>query len=136
MLHVPGLRQQEADVLSRRQSPTMLYSLKINTDQDIINVESDLVSDMMAKVQSITVAATYVTKDNLQVLTWSRLHKATQEDGDMTKLIEHVERGFPESQHDVPMEIKEFHKYRHSLHVVDGVVCYKGRLVIPKLLRE
>ena len=99
-------------------------------------MESDLVSDMMAQVQSITIAATCVTKDTLQVMTWSRLHKATQEDGDMKKLTEHIEKGIPESQHDVPMEIKEFYKHRHSLHIVKRVVCYKGHLVIPNLLRE
>ena len=27
MIHFPGLRQQAADALSRRQSPSMLYSL-------------------------------------------------------------------------------------------------------------
>ena len=70
-----------------------------------------------------SVAATSVTKDTLQVMTWLRLHKATQEDRDMTKLTEHIERGFPESQHNVPMEIKKYHRYRHSLHVVDRVVC-------------
>ena len=123
MIHVPGLRQQAADALSRQQSTSMLYSLQINTDKDIIYVESDLASDMMARVQSITIAATSVTKDTLQVMTWSRLHKATQEDGEMMKLTEHIERGFPESQHNVPMEIKKYHRYRHSLHVVDRVVC-------------
>ena len=120
------------------QKTESIYAVlaEVNTDRDIVDVESDLASDMMAQVRCITIPATYVTKEPLQVMTWSRLHKATQEDIDMMKLTEHIERGFPESQHDVPKEIKEFHKHRHSLHVVNGVVCYKGRLIIQKLLRE
>ena len=62
MIHVPGLRQQAADALSRWQSPSMLYSLQFNTDKDIDDVESDLASDMMAQVQSITIAATRVAR--------------------------------------------------------------------------
>ena len=55
---------------------------------------------------SPVIAATFVTKDTLQVITWSRLHKATQEDRDMAKIIEHVEKGFTESQNNVTMEIQ------------------------------
>ena len=32
--------------------------------------------------------------------------------------------------------IKEFHRHKAALHVVDGVVCYKGRVVIPVSLRQ
>ena len=83
----------------------MLYSLQINTDWDNTTIESGLVSDMMAQMQSITIATTSMTKDTLQVMTWARLHKATQEDGVMTELREIIERGFPESQHNVPLEL-------------------------------
>ena len=80
---------------------------------------------MMAKMQSVTIAATSVIKDTLQVMTWARLHKATQEDAMMMRLPEIIERGFPDSQHDVPLELKEYNRYRTSLHTVNGVICYK-----------
>ena len=72
-------------------------------------IESGLVSDMMAKIQSVTLAANPMAKDTLQVMTWSRLHKATQEDAVMTRLAEAIERGFPDSQHDVPQDLREYH---------------------------
>ena len=90
------------------QSPSMLYSLQINTDRDTNNIESDLAADMMAQVQSINIAITSVIMNTLQVMTWARLHKATQEDSVMMKLTEIIEREFPESQHNVPLEIKEY----------------------------
>ena len=49
---------------------------------------------------------------------------------------EQVEQGFPESQHNVNEVLKEYHKFRHSLHVVDGIVCDKGRLILPTMLRQ
>ena len=76
------------------------------------------------------------TAQQLSVITWDKVHKETQEDRVLVKLIEQVEQGFPESQHKMSEELKEYHKHRHNLHVVDGVVCYKGRLIIPTSLRK
>ena len=41
-----------------------------------------------------------------------------------------------DSMHDVPAELKEFHRYRHGLMVMDGVVTYKQRLVVPVSLQK
>jgi hypothetical protein len=54
----------------------------------------------------------------------------------LVRLIEEVERGIPESSYDMEHELRVYHKFRHSLYVVDGVLCYKERLVIPEVLRE
>ena len=74
--------------------------------------------------------------EGLEVISWSRVYKATQEDKMLVKLIEEIKRGVPESRYDLEKELRQFHKYRHNLHVVAGVVCYKDRIVIPKVLRE
>ena len=57
------------------------------------------------------------------LISWSQLKKATSEDAVMVKLIEEIQRGIPDSSHDVHKDIRLFHKYRHGLMVVDGVVC-------------
>ena len=33
-------------------------------------------------------------------------------------------------------EIKHYFKFRHDLHILDGVICYKDRIVIPDALRS
>ena len=53
----------------------------------------------------------------------------------MVRLAEAIERGFPDSKHNIPQDLQEYHRYRHSLHTINGVICYKGRLVIPSRLR-
>ena len=110
VIHVPGLRQQAADALSKRVSPSLIYSLQINPKWDNTMVESGLVSDMMAKIQAVTLAANPMTKDTLQVMTWSRLLKATQEDAVMVRLAEAIKRGFPDSQHDVSHDLREYYR--------------------------
>ena len=64
------------------------------------------------------------------------MQEVTQKDPALVNLVEQVERGFTDSKHDVHPEIKEFHKLCHGLYVVDGVMCYKTRLVIPAKLKE
>ena len=31
--------------------------------------------------------------------------------------------------------LREYHRFRHHLHVVDGVLCYRDRIVVPAALR-
>ena len=50
----------------------------------------------------------------------------------MTKLMEVVLRGFPQSSYDLNEDLRPYHKYRHELHIAGGVVCYKARAVILK----
>merc|ERR1712081_166517 len=50
--------------------------------------------------------------------------------------MEAIQRGMPDSSNELLKEVREYHKYRHGLVVVDGVVNYKRRLVIPERLRS
>ena len=59
----------------------------------------------------------------LEVLTWEEVVDATQRDPDIVKLIEIVDRGFPETSYEMPKELREFFQYRHELNSVDGALC-------------
>ena len=85
-----------------------------------------------------TVAATYyvMNDDVISVITWEKLREVAEEDSVMVKLLEIVMRGFPQSCYDLDETIRQFHKFRHDLHVADGVVCYKDRIVVPVQLRQ
>jgi hypothetical protein len=49
--------------------------------------------------------------------------------------MEVVLRGFHQSSYDVNEELKQYHKFRHELHVAEELVCYKDRIVIPAKMR-
>ena len=56
----------------------------------------------------------------------------------MTKqgnLADQIRRGFPYSGYAVNPATRDFFRYSHGLCVVDGVPCYKTRIVIPDKLR-
>jgi hypothetical protein len=127
MIHVPGLRQEAADAISRRQTPKALHSVSVSGQLDT----------GMSDTEEITVNInTLNSAQNLMVVTWDRVLKCTQEDSTLVKLAEQIERGFPDNQYDLHEDLRVYHRLRDSLHVVDGVVCYKGRLVIPATLRQ
>ena len=115
---MPGLRQEAADAISRRQTPKALYSVSASQILD-----SELITMSMADTEEITVTINSINSaQNLTVVTWDIILKCIQEDGPLVKLLEQVERRFPDSQHDLHKDIREFHKFRHG-YVVDGVEC-------------
>merc|ERR1711891_40610 len=88
-------------------------------------------------IGDITATTNYImNNDEISVVTWDKLKLAAEEDSAMVKLMEVVMRGFPQNSYEVDDDIKPFHKFRYDLHVADGVVCYKDRIVVPAKLRE
>ena len=65
-------------------------------------------------------------KNGAELISWSRVFKATQEDQVLVRAIEAVERGMPDSSYDMEKDLRIF----HQLHVVRGVLCYKKRIII------
>ena len=53
----------------------------------------------------------------------------------MVKLIEVIQNGFPATCYELPKDIREYFQFRNELHMVDGAICYKDRIVIPKSMR-
>ena len=47
-----------------------------------------------------------------------------------------IYRGFPQNTYELSDDLKPFFKFRHDLHVVGGIVCYKDSVVIPCKLRS
>ena len=50
--------------------------------------------------------------------------------------MEKLEKGFPDSSHQVHQDVQPYHRYRDQLSIMDGVLCYKNRVVIPTELRQ
>jgi hypothetical protein len=42
-----------------------------------------------------------------------------------------IMKGFPQSSYDVDEELKQYHKFKHDLHVAEELVGYKDRIIIP-----
>ena len=146
IVYVPVERQAAADALSRKRSMGMLACLSIDAgDQD--DMEKSLSEAMAAQLMEVSVSGGEAGGMKLlvgllsvdaqpMVMTWSNLQDATKEDKVLTKLMEEIQRGIPDSSNSMLAELRQFHKYRHGLMVMDGVVCYKSRAVIPVSLQQ
>ena len=62
-------------------------------------------------------------ENSVEMITWDRLQQATKEDKILARLMEDIERGIPDNSNDMGSEVREFHKFRHGLVIVDGVTC-------------
>ena len=69
------------------------------------------------------------------MMSWDVIHKATQDDGTMLKLIDRIRRGMPNSGLELDKSLSEYHRFRHDIHEVDGVLCYRDRIVVPEALQ-
>ena len=63
---------------------------------------------------------------SIGMITWHRLQEATKEDKVLARLMQDIQRGIPDSSNDMIPEVRPYHRYRHGLVIVDGVVCYKA----------
>ena len=71
--------------------------------------------------------------DDMNVITLSKVQEVCKDDPTISQLVEMIYRGFP--SHLMPKNLKPYHQFRHNLHVVNQVPCYKDRVVIPEGLR-
>ena len=65
-----------------------------------------------------------------------RLWAETKKDVVLTKIMEQVARGFPDSARKVHPAVRPYHRYREQLSILDDVLCYKTRVVVPTSLRQ
>ena len=60
----------------------------------------------------------------------------TQKCPEMSLVVNYTLKGWPEYQKDVPESLKSFYMNRNCLSVVNGIVTYLDRIVIPKSLQN
>jgi hypothetical protein len=82
------------------------------------------------------VAINLVNSDGeANMMSWDVVHRATQEDATLLKLMDHIQCRMPDSGLELDKTLREYHRVRHDLHVVDGVLCYRDRIVVPAALQ-
>lgn len=148
MMHVPGVKNRAPDTVSRHPAGDVKPE-RMHLADDVSTISelplADSRSAFLAGIrctepcQGVTdpiMVAAATSLDSLQSVTWDRVRTATTSDGDMTALVQIIEAGIPASRELLPEPLQAYHRFRDGLSTVDGVVVYKGRVVIPPSLRE
>ena len=141
MVYVPGGRQAAADALSRKKANVAVLSAWSVCDMEHMDMESRLQAEVSINLVEVfgsekSQVGVMTADAEPKLVTWQELQEATNNDEVLVKLREEIQRGMADSMHEVPAELKEFHRYRHGLLVVDGVIMYKQRLVVPGSLQK
>ena len=96
------------------------------------NEDDDAQDPLMPEL--VVVAAFRNDTEKLTSITWDRLSSETVRDSDLSTVCEAVVAGFPDAFKSNPAT-SPYWQYRDNLHVTDGVLIYKDRVVIPTSLR-
>ena len=67
---------------------------------------------------------------------WETIRQQAMRDETLIKLATVIQKGWPESQTELPDDIKPYYPYRFTLHIVDGIVAMDGCIVVPSDLRS
>ena len=137
--HVPGRSIPAPDATSRSphdrsNDDTLLEesdSFERSTALAAIRVVHE-VDDM----ETCVVAAARSSLPNMQAVTWERVRDETSRDIHLLQLIDMAEQGFPVSSQHISPQLLPYWRFRDELSVVDGVLMYGLRAVIPPKLRD
>ena len=101
---------------------------------DAIRVDSSRVEDLAGDDE--LVAGAEMRLQQFRAVTWEVVKEETAADGDMQSLVQIISEGFHCRLDDLAPAIAKFWQYREALYLVDGVVMYGDRAVIPVRLRK
>ena len=155
MIHIPGVKNRAADALSRRPTgsecpPLMELPDDIAATQESVSFlpPSALHGSFLAGIRvsepqspsddidDAVLDGGLAALSNLKAITWDRVRLATASDPVMHELLTTIESGFPDLRQNLSQPLREYHQYRDDLYTSDGVILYKGRIIMPPSLRQ
>ena len=126
--HIPGKLNHGPDILSRQAGS--VGSVEV-VSRDIPGVREELESVTM---ESELVA--WADAGATGLVSWEMVKDQMQEDEQLRDLRDQVKQGFPPDRKLLTLGLRDFWRHREELSLVDGVVLFKGRVVVPRPLRN
>ncbi|XP_013410955.1 uncharacterized protein LOC106174104 [Lingula anatina] len=136
IVHVPEKKNPSPDAASRH--PADRYTISYMTVPPQVTLASlyqdTADTDFADDVSTIAAVSASLDAANI-IVTWDMVRDTTSSDATLLKLMQYLEKGFPEDCRELPIEIRPHHRHAASLCVVDGVILMGQRIVIPGALR-
>jgi len=138
--HVPGRSIPAPDATSRSPHDRSSNETLGDDESDWSNASTALGAIRMVHevddMEMCIVAAARSSLPIMQAVTWERVRDETSRDIHLLQLIEMAENGFPASPQLLSPQLLPYWRFRDELSVVDGVLMYGLRAVIPPKLRD
>ena len=154
MIHIPGVKHKAPDAVSRHPTgPTnpdkmilpddIAVTTHLQTTFPLHHLGRSILAGIRRKAPPPQQLATYdvlassaTATLKTMAVTCDRVRLATTSDQDMIQLISFIESGLPQSRHQLPPSLQEYHQFSDHLNTVDGIAMYKDRIIIPPSLRQ
>ena len=133
-IYVPGKQLGGTDALSR-------YGVRHNCEQDEVSIRKHVVGLLASEeLESID----HWDADNLvgalvphlKPITWADVKVASKADDEYRTLFRFISGGFPMKREDLPENLRPFFRCRDKLRIVENVILYEDRILIPRSLRN
>ena len=134
--HVPGKSIPASDTASRYPSSENDSTAEdLATDPDLDFLAALRVECDDDGFEDLIVASAKSNLDNVRAVTWERVKNETKADTHMVQLINFVKSGFPQKVADLPLPLQPYWPCKDKLYIVDDVLMYENRVLIPPTLR-
>ena len=67
---------------------------------------------------------------------WANIRHFSMNDPTLVCLARVIQFGWPDNSTELPNDVKPFYQHRYELHIVDGVIFFQNRIVVPIGLRR
>ena len=141
--YVPGRSIPGPDAASRRPGDATVYHEDeeeldpyTGTKMGAYAMEIFRAHTESDELETGVIAAARAVLGPLEAVTWERVQEETAKDATMLELCHLISVGFPEISGEIAPLLLPYWKYRDNLMVVDGVVMYGSRVVVPPALRQ
>ena len=151
MIHVPARKHAGPDALSRNpvcgeglmgdmdaKEARLAVLAGIRIREEVIEEEEKDPAVEMAEDKLSCYVCPMLASYGMVVeaVTWERVQQAAMMDPVMQELGRLLEEGFPETRNEMGDSVREFFKFRDNLSMAQGVILYKDRVVVPRMLRR
>ena len=142
MTHISGVKHKVADGLSRNpvspaeriilpddiaafSRPECTIHQPQETNETITEIEEHTIATAHSIFRTSPITST----------TWDLIRMATASDTTLHTLMGLIEYGFPNTREDTPKDLRIYHPLRDNLSIIDGVILYGDRILVPQALR-
>ena len=136
VIHVSGKSIPASDAASRYPSSDDTLTENLATDPDLDFLAALRVDCVDEGLEDMVIASAKSNLDNVRAVTWDRVKHETSTDIHMVKLMQLVANGFPAKAAELPLPLQPYWPSRDKLSVVDDVLMFENRIVIPPSLRK
>ena len=144
IVHVPGIKHKIADATSRypigsssetqeRLTRHIARANRINPDEQDSSETEELEQEIKSEINGICMS---IGGDNdCEAVSMEDVARESNRDTEMKLLVDSIRKGGTEDEKQWQDELNEYKRAKDELCEKDGVVLYKGRIIIPKAMR-